>query len=159
MLIKNRWVSDKTMLKLIAQILRKFPLSKGYKITTEQGVEKILSEEVIQFTEDLAEAFYKGDYGEINRCKTCGNFDPSYCGRGRGWCSEFVGYHTARDFCSSWIPQTEQKRELIRRITIDENRKELEKLQAKRAGNVSKDSIKGNRPTSGTKAKRRSGSE
>lgn len=159
MLLKNKWVSDRVMLKLVAKILRKSPMAKGYKITTERGVEKVTSEEIIQFVEDLAEALYKGDYGEIKHCKTCGNFDPKFCGRGRGWCPEYGGYHSARDFCSGWIPMTEQQVRFRKKSREElENLEQFEQLQTQRAGNGSKGSTKGNRPTAGAKAKRRSDS-
>lgn len=139
-MMENRWASEKTLLKLVANILRKSPMAKGYKVKTLNGVEKITAEELIQFVEYLAEALHTGEYGRIQRCKTCGRFDPDWCGRGRGWCPEFVAYKTNRDFCSAWTPLTEQQKEQRKRRQSFE----LGQVQTKRAGNSSKNSRKGN---------------
>lgn len=139
MILKEKFISDKTMLKLVASILRKADLPKGYKVATvERRVEKVTAEEVIDFVESLAEALYTGDYAEVKRCDICGKFFPQWCSRGRGWCTEFTGYKNSRDFCSAWIPMTEEQKYDRRKM------REFRASQTQRAGNVSKNRHKGN---------------
>lgn len=138
-MLDNMWISDKTVLKLVANILRKTPSPKGYKINTKhRGVQTISHDDVIRFVEELAEAAGNGDYGAIHHCKTCGHFSRAWCKGGRGYCGNSAsGYRNSTDYCSEWIPQTEQQKCVGRKL--DELR-----LQDERVGDGSEDSNEGN---------------
>ena len=135
----KKWISDKTILKLVISILRKANMPKVYKINTKyQGVQTLTKEEVIQFLEDLAESIGNGDYAKVKRCNTCSHFSQSYCKNGRGYCYNLnAGYRNGRDFCYAWTPQTKEDKEFERSLN------EL-RLQDERAGDGSEDSNQSN---------------
>jgi hypothetical protein len=141
MILENKGVLDNILLKMVAKVLKDSPRTKGFKIKTLDGVVTITHEELIQFVEKLAEEIAKGNYDKLSKCSTCGNF--SYPGRkgGRGWCSpkNFTSFRKKDDYCSQWIPMTEEQKYVRRKL--DE---QFGQLQTKRAGNGSKNSRKGN---------------
>ena len=149
MIFSDKRIDDSTMLRLIAKILRgNTDKVKGFKVKTINGVALLPYDDVIKFVETLAEEMAEGNYDEINRCETCGNF--GYPGKrgAPGWCSPKgnTPNKNLKDYCSGWIPMTEQQEYTRRKIN------EFTPLQTQRAGDELEDSSEGNRPTLGTKA-------
>ena len=112
--LKDKWIPDKTMLKLAAKIVSSKPTgAKGYRVKTPRGIETVTIEEVSQFLTELAEKVAVGEYGPMHLCKTCGKFSRAWCKGGRGYCSGHMsGYKTSSDFCSEWTPNNEQQQKV-----------------------------------------------
>lgn len=149
MMFSDKGVDYATMLRLIAKILRGNTTKvKGFKVKTINGVVLLPYEDVVNFAETLANEIAEGNYEKLNRCETCGNF--GYPGKrgAPGWCSPKGNSHTKNldDYCSGWVPMTEQQEYTRRRVN------EFTSLQTQRAGDESEDSSEGNRPAPGTKA-------
>lgn len=142
MILKKKGVLDSTVLKMVSRVLKETtPTRKGFKVKTLRGEAVVTHEELIQFVDKLAEEIQQGNYDKLRKCETCGNF--GYPGRkgAKGWCSpkDYSSFRKPEDYCSQWIPMTEQQKH-TRRVL----RGESGTLQTERAGNGSKDSKKGN---------------
>lgn len=123
MLFKKKGISDATVLKIVAKILKNNPPSKGFKVKTPRGSQTLTAEEIVRFVEALAARLDDGRYGVIRRCDTCGNFSRSGKASKRGWCSpkEHSSFKNKTDYCSNWIPMTAEQKHIKERI--DEHRK------------------------------------
>lgn len=136
MILKEKGILDSTMVKIIAKILRDNPQTKGFKVNTLKGTVVLTYEEIVKFAETLSEEMNKGNYDEIRKCSTCGNF--SYPGRkgAKGCCfpKEFTSFRKVNDYCSQWVPMTTEQQYIRRRMN------ELRTLQTERAGDGSEDS-------------------
>lgn len=119
MVLKDKGVSDTTMLKIIAKVLKDHSASiKGFKLKVSGEVVTVTPEDMIQFAEGLKEELSQGDYVKICRCSTCGNFNyPGKKGE-RGWCmpKETTSFRKTTDYCSGWTPMTEQQANTRRKI-------------------------------------------
>ena len=137
MILKNKGVLDSTMLKVVAKVLKNNTSGvKGFKLKTPNGVATVTYKEIIQFVETLSEEMANGNYDELRKCSTCGNFNHPGRKGGKGWCfpKEFTSFRKVNDYCSGWIPMTKEQEYLRRKSN------EFGALQTKRAGNGSEDS-------------------
>ena len=141
MILKNKGVLDSTLLKMVAKVLKENPRTKGFKVKTIRGVATITHEELIQFVEALAEEIKQGNYDQLNKCETCGNFSHPGKRGAKGCCfpKNFTSFRKVTDYCSNWTPMTEEQK-YIRRKTNEQ----FGQLQTKRAGDGSKNSKKSN---------------
>lgn len=138
MILEDKGVLDSTMLKIVAKILRENPpRQKGFKVKTLEGTAVVTQQDILYFVSALADEVQKGNYEQLKKCETCGNF--GYPGRKgeKGWCSPKTptSFRKVNDHCSQWIPMTKEQEYTRRKL-----RGELGTLQTKRAGNGSKDS-------------------
>lgn len=137
MILKHTEVRDATVAKLVAKLLRKNPPSvQKFKIKTRFGDKVITYEDILQFMDTLSAKLDSGDYEDIRRCDTCGNFSRS-ARSPKGWCSpsnrDF--YKDKRAYCSDWIPMSEQQK-YVREV--------LNERKTERVGTVAKNRKKGN---------------
>ena len=107
------------MMKIVAKILKNNTSGvKGFKLKTLKGPATVTYEEIIQFVEILAEEMAKGNYDELRKCETCGNF--SYPGKlgTRGSCfpKEFTSFRKLTDYCSGWVPMTKEQENTRRSV-------------------------------------------
>lgn len=118
MLFKSKGISDATVLRLVAQILKKNQTAKGYKVKTKDGEQRLTAEEVVKFVQALATRLDDGRYGVIRRCDTCGNFSRSGKMGKRGWChpKEHSLFRNRTDYCSGWIPMTPEQQHIKERV-------------------------------------------
>ena len=141
MILKDKGVLDSTMLKIVAKVLKTNTSGvKGFKLKTLKGPTTVTFEEVIQFVETLADEMSKGNYAELKKCETCGNY--SYPGKkgARGTCfpKEFTSFRRVDEHCSQWVPMTKEQEYTRRKV------REFFTLQTKRTGDGSEDSQEGN---------------
>lgn len=144
MILQNKGVLDSTMLRVVARVLKNNTSGvKGFKLKALHGSTTVTFDEIVKFVETLADEIAKGNYDELRKCATCGNF--SYPGKkgGNGCCfpKEFSSSRKVDDYCSRWLPMTKEQ-EYTRKKVKELN--EFGALQTKRAGNGSADSKKGN---------------
>lgn len=118
MLFNNKGISDATVLRLVSKILQKNQTAKGFKIKTNNGYQTLTYDEVVKFIDALAVRLDDGRYGAIRRCDTCGNFSRSGQRGKRGWCSDSHRglFRGKADYCSGWIPMTDDQKRLRRTI-------------------------------------------
>lgn len=136
MLMKKKGIPDKTMMSLITKLLKRDTTTKGFKVKGVDGVQPVAYSEVVHFAERLTQLIAQGEYVQINKCDTCGNFDAApRSSKGACFPKNPTCSRTRKDYCSHWKPLDESQEYYRRRMN---------ELQAKRAGNGSKDSNKGN---------------
>ena len=136
MLMKEKGIPDKTMMLLIAKLLKRDTSTKGFKVKGVDGIQPVTYSEVIQFAEELAQRMSQGEYLQINKCSTCGNFDaPPKGARGACFPKNPTCSRTKNDYCSSWIPLDESQKYF---------RRKMDELQSKRVGDDSENSPQGN---------------
>lgn len=111
MILKNKDIPDATVLKLVAKQLRNNQTAKGFKMKTKKGVRTLTFEEVVEFIDTLASQLESGQYGEIRRCDTCGNFRRSGQKGRRGWCTPTTHtcYKSPTEYCSGWVPMSPEQ--------------------------------------------------
>lgn len=128
MILKHKDISDATALKMVSTLLRKQQSSKGFKVNTRKGTRTVTYDELIKFVDVLAKRLDSGRYCEVHRCTTCGNFNRSGKTNKRGWCfpQEHTSTRLSTDYCSRWVPMTEQQKHIKERM--DEH---FESLQTK----------------------------
>ncbi len=135
MLMKKKGIPDKTMMSLITKLLKRDTTTKGFKIKGVDGVQPVAYSEVVQFAERLTQLIAQGEYAQINKCDTCGNFDAApRSSKGCCFPKNPTCSRTKKDYCSNWIPMDESQKYFRRKI---------HELQTKRAGDGSEDSTQG----------------
>ena len=114
MMIKD--IPDETMMKLISHILRNNHLKK-YKVKTKNGIKIVTPDDIIAFSAKMAKSLENKDYGEIKKCATCGCFSaPDRDGRGCCFPKDFTSSKHSTDYCSKWIPMTEDQKAVRKKL-------------------------------------------
>lgn len=118
MILSDKNVADSKALKMVAKLLKKQPSAKGFKLKTNKGEQIVTPDELIQFVETLAEKLDAGDYGEIHRCDTCGNFSRSGKRKDVGACfpKTYTATRLTTDHCSGWTPMDAEQRHIKERM-------------------------------------------
>ena len=137
MLLKDKGITDSTMLSLVAKLLKRDTTTKGFKVKGVDGVQPVTYAEVIQFVETLAQCMREGSYREVRLCMNCRYFDKAPLSpTGRCYPDDTLRTKAKNDYCSGWAPMTPEQVYTRRRIH--------ELLQGKRVGDDPEDSTEGN---------------
>ena len=114
MILKDKDIPDSTVLKLVSTLLRRSQAGKGFRLKTKKGEKTLTYDEVIAFVDELAERMNRREYIKVRRCDTCGNFNRPGIKGGLGCCfpKNFTCSRLSTDYCSGWIPMSEEQRRL-----------------------------------------------
>ena len=117
MILKDKGISDSTMLSLITKLLKRDTTTKGFKVKGVDGVQPVTYAEVIQFVETLSQQVREGTYREIHKCDTCRYFSgPPSGSRGACFPENFTSSRVKNDYCSGWAPMTPEQEQTRRKI-------------------------------------------